>query len=142
MLKPGHLHAHLLAASPELRTNPDKVIVLVKSGQIVAAAAGSLSFEYRYTLNIVLLDYSGHADALIVPVLEWLQTHQIELFDNPDLREKSFRFEAEFLNKHTVDLSLELDLTERVIVALANPTSVQTATRYTITHIDEPARVI
>ena len=141
MLKPNSLRAHLSAATPALRVDPDKIIILVKSGTIAAAGAGSLSFEYRYTLNLIVLDYSGHADAIVLPLLDWLQVNQIELFDNPDLRDKSIRFEAEFLNKECVDLSIEIDLTERVHVAMANPGRPDTAGRFAITHLPEPARV-
>lgn len=141
MLKPNSLRAHLTAATPELRVNPDKIVILVKNGHIAAAGAGSLSFEYRYTLNVVVLDYSSHADAIIVPLLAWLETNQIELFDNVELRDKSIRFEAEFLNKETVDLSIEIDLTERVIVAIADPAQTAVSSRYTITHVPEPDRI-
>lgn len=141
MLKPNSLRAHLTAAIPELSVNPDKIVILVKNGNIAAAGAGSLSFEYRYTLNVIVLDYSSHADAIIVPLLAWLETHQIELFDNVELRDKAIRFEAEFLNKETVDLSIEIDLTERVIVAIADTAQTEVSSRYTITHVPEPDRI-
>lgn len=141
MLKPNSLRDHLIAATPELQVNPDKLVILIKSGTIAAALVNSLSFEYRYTLNLIVLDYSGHPDLIIVPMLEWLQLNQVELFDNADKREKAIRFEAEFLNRETMDLSIELDLTERTIVAVKDGQAAHTAQRYTVTHIAEPARV-
>jgi hypothetical protein len=142
MLKPSSLRAHLTNATPDLKKNPDKLTVFVKDGRLVSAAAKSLSFEYRYTLSLVVLDYEGHPDAIMVPLLAWLKRNQIELFENTDLREKSIRFEVEYLNKSTLDLTIDVDLTERVIVQPGSmPTSDVTAKRYNITHAGEPPRV-
>lgn len=142
MLKPHSLRAYLTEATPELRREPDKLSIYVTDGKIIAAGTGSLSFVYRYTLKVVVLDYSSHADAIFVPLLDFLQTEQVEIFENPDLRERSIRFEAEYLNKETIDLSIELDLTERVIVhAGPAPTSPETAQRYDVKHVGEPAHV-
>lgn len=140
MLKPNSLREHLIATTPELKTNPDKLVIMIKAGTIAAAFTESLSFEYRYTLNIIVLDYASHADMIMVPMLSWLQVNQVELFDNAEKREKAIRFEAEFLNRTTMDLSIELDLTERVIVELADAQATSTAKRYTITHTGEPPR--
>lgn len=141
MIKPNSLRDHLIAATPELQVNPDKLVILIKSGTIAAAWVDSLSFEYRYTLELLLLDYSSHPDLVIVPMLAWLQVNQSELFDNADKRDKAIRFTAEFLNKTTMDLCIELDLTERVIVAVADAQAPGTSQHYTVTHIGEPARV-
>ncbi|SOD27668.1 P2 phage tail completion protein R (GpR) [Variovorax sp. YR752] len=142
MLKPHSLRAHLTAATPELQRDPDKLTIFITNGRLVAAGAASLSFVYRYTLKLVVLDYSSHADAIFVPLLAWLRTNQVEIFENTDLREKSLRFEAEYLNKETMDLSIEIDLTERVIVKPGtDPTSKETAKRYDVTHAAEPAHV-
>lgn len=141
MLKPNSLRAHLTAATPELRRNPDKVSIFVREGRLLAAGAESLSFEYRYTLNVVVLDYAGASNAIMVPLLAWLRANQIEILDNPSLRDKSVRFDVEYLNKETVDISIEIDLTEAVIVAEGeDPASAETAKRYTVSHAAEPAR--
>jgi len=116
MLKPNSLRAHLTRAVPALVRDPDKLSVFVKHGKLVTTGAGSLSFEYRYTLNLLLLDYAEHADAIIVPLLAWLRDNQAEMAENPDQREKALRFEVDFLNAKTVDLVIEVDLTERVLV--------------------------
>ncbi|QNK71736.1 phage tail protein [Variovorax sp. PAMC26660] len=130
------------AATPELQNDPDKLSIFITNGKIVGAGAASLSFVYRYTLKLVVLDYSSHADAIMVPMLAWLRTEQVEILENPDLRERSFRFEAEYLNKETIDLSIELDLTERVIVSPgADPDSPETTRRYNVKHAAEPPHV-
>lgn len=145
MLKPQSLHKHLLAAVPEFRRDPDKLTINAREGRIVCTAAGGLSFEYVYTLNVIALDYAAHADAVIVPLLAWLREHQIELFENNDKREKSIRFEVDQLNRSAVDLSIEIDLTERVIVRPV-PASGETPPaggeqRFDVVHVPEPDRV-
>ncbi|PZP30437.1 MAG: phage tail protein [Roseateles depolymerans] len=144
MLKPSSLRRHLVAAVPELKRDPDKLSIFVRDGKIATTAAGSLSFEYRYTLNLVLLDYGSHADAIMVPVLAWLRENQPEIADNPELRDKSVRFDVEFLNAKTVDLSVELDLTERVIVKPRASTPAPAPNPgpqvFDVKHVGEPPR--
>ena len=116
MLKLADLRAHLTAAVPELARDPERLIVMAGAGRIIKTGTLALSFEYAYTARLFVLDYAGHADAIIVPLLAWLNRNQPEAFDNPDLREKALRFEAEHLTTSTIDLSIEIDLTERVLV--------------------------
>lgn len=134
MLKPSQLRDFITQANPALRRDPDKMQVFLDTGTIVAAGGKSLSYEYQYTLNIIVQDYRGHADAIILPMLAWLRTNQPELFENADKRARAIRFEVEFLNQETVDLSIEVDLTERVLVL---PDEAQGG-RLTATHIGEP----
>lgn len=116
MLKPGSLRAHLTAALPELARDPERLVVLARAGRIITTGTAALSFEYAYTLQMIVLDYAGHADAVMVPLLAWLKRHQPELMDNPDTRDKAIRFEVEYLTPQTIDLSIEVDITERVLV--------------------------
>ncbi|MCW5320544.1 phage tail protein [Verminephrobacter aporrectodeae subsp. tuberculatae] len=134
MLKPPSLRAHLARAVPKLKKDPDRLVVLARAGRLQTTGTGSLSFEYAYTLQVVVLDYAGHADAITVPILAWVAVNQPEIFDNPERREKSIRFEVEYQNASTVDLSVEIDLTERVLV---RPRTKQ-AGAYDITHVGEP----
>ncbi|WP_269633146.1 phage tail protein [Pelomonas sp. BJYL3] len=138
MLKPNSLRQHLVSAVPELKRDPDKLSIHITEGKLATTAAGSLSFEYRYTLNLILLDYGGHADAIMVPVLAWLRVHQPEIADNPELRDKAVRFAVEFLNTKTVDLSVEIDLTERVIVKRRAGTPEGGPQAFDVKHVDEP----
>lgn len=116
MLKPASLREHLTAALPELARDPEKLVVMANAGRALCTGTGTLSFEYAYTLQIILLDYAGHADAVIVPLIAWVSIHQPELLDNVDKRQRSIRFEANYLTEQTIDLSIEIDLTERVLV--------------------------
>jgi len=139
MYKPASLRRHLSAAVPELARDPDKLSLLVKAGRVACAGSTSLSFEYRYTLQLVVLDYAGAADAIVLPTLVWMRTHQSEYFDNPQQRDTDFRFEAEYNNATTIDLIIELQLTERVRVQPIG-TSPTAPGRFQIDHLGEPLR--
>jgi len=113
VIKPASLRAHLTAALPELRRDPERCEVFIDRGSIVATAAPGISFEYRYTLNLLLTDFAGHPDSVMVPLIEWIARHQPEMLANPSLREQ-IAFEADILANDLVDLDIKLPLTERV----------------------------
>lgn len=133
MKKPDGLKRVLLAAVPGLAADPTRLSIFVDKGKIGARGTGSLSFEYSYTLNVVLQDYAGDVDALMVPVLAWIAEVQPELFDK-DPREP-FSFEVELLDGAAVDVSIDLDLTELVRV-VPKPGG-----GYFVTHLDEPRAI-
>jgi len=131
MHKPDHLRAHLTQALPELARHPDKLLLFVDEGNLIATGAPGLAFEYRYTLTLILTDYTGSPDAVMVPLLDWLHVHQSELLMNPDRRD-GIRFEADILANNQVDLQIQLPLTERVGVQQTAPGE------FTTTHYPEP----
>lgn len=115
MLKPNSLRAHLTAAVPGLARDPDNLVMLVDNGCIIATGTAALSWQYRYTLSVLVLDWAGHADALIAPLLAWARRHQPDLFDNPTKREQAISFQVEMLSTSTADIHLSIDLTEDVL---------------------------
>jgi hypothetical protein len=114
MRKPEQLRRLLLRAVPGLADAPERLALFVDEGRIAARAGVTLSFEYRYTANVVIQDYAGDRDAVIVPLLAWIAQAEPELLARPDAQ--PFTFEAELLDGDAVDLSIKLDLTERVAV--------------------------
>lgn len=116
MNKPDSLRNHLLEAVPGLKRNPDRLLMFVDEGKVRCTAAASLSFEYGYNLQIILTDYAGHPDDVMVPLLGWLKVNQSELLENLDKSKEGVKFEADILDRSKVDLSITLPLTERVIV--------------------------
>lgn len=132
MYKPNSLRAHLTAVSAELRQNPDKLLTFADGGNMVATGTASLSFEYRYKFNIIITDYSGSEDALMVPLLAWVQVHQRDLLDNAELRKTGISFDVDYNNSESIDLAITLALTERVIVKPAG------AGRLEVLHLAEP----
>lgn len=143
MLKLNSLRTLLAQCLPELARDPERLIVLAEGGQAVSTGTTSLSFEYRYTARVILLDYTSHADAVLVPILAWMQVNQPEQMDNPATREKAVRFRVEPLNTGAMDLGIELDLTERAIVT-PDPDAAQdpdAPKRLRITHPEEPTHL-
>lgn len=103
----------LVRTVPSLKDDPAKLAVFADQGK-VSAKPGSLSFEYRYTANLVVEELAGDVDRVIVPILGWIAQHQPELMQRQD--GEPFGFEAETLAKDLIDLSITIDLTERVEV--------------------------
>jgi hypothetical protein len=116
MNKPESLRAHLIAAVPELKRNPDRLLTFVDNGSMRSTAAPGLSFEYSYTLNLILTDFAGHPDAIAIPLFAWVLVNQRELMENLEKGRDAIKFEADILDNSKVDLSITLPLTERVIV--------------------------
>lgn len=132
MNKPGQVRELLTKAVPELKRNPESLHIFVENGNINATGAGlNLSFEYQFELLILITDYAGHADSLIVPLLAWCRENQSEILTNPDRRD-GFKFRAEQLTHCTADVEITLKLTERVKVYLGENGAVN------IEHLPEP----
>lgn len=132
MNKPDSLRAHLLASVPELKHDPDRLLIFIDNGKVRCTAAGGLSFEYAYDLQIILTDFAGHPDSVMLPLLGWLQVNQSELMVNQDKSVAGIKFEADIIDSSKVDLSLTLPLTERVLVKKQDDGT------YTVKHAAEP----
>lgn len=131
MMKPGSLREALTAAVPDLARNPEKLHLFVDEGRVVTTGGRTISFEYQYTLTLIVVDFGGSSDAIMVPLLAWLRANQSELFFNPDRQRDGVTFEADILNHSTVDLAIKIPLTERVTVLVDGP-------GYRVTHQPEP----
>ncbi|HFW6891320.1 TPA: phage tail protein [Escherichia coli] len=134
MNKPQSLRRALNKAVPYVRNNPDKLHLFVDNGSLVATGTSSMSWEYRYTLNVVIEDFSGDQNLLMAPVLLWLRDNQPDAINNPTLREKLFTFEVDILRNDVCDISLNLQLTEHVLVSTDGSVSSVEA----VTEPDEP----
>ncbi|MEN4928349.1 phage tail protein [Erwinia billingiae] len=116
MLKPQQLRKALTDSVPLLQRNPDSLNVFIDSGRIVSTLATSLSFEYQYRLNMVITDYTGDIDLLIVPMLEWLRVNEPDIMATKEKQQTGFTFKADVISDTASDISIDLQLSERVIV--------------------------
>lgn len=116
MLKLNEVREIIVRANRYLQDNPDKLQVFIDSGKIVSTGAGGLSFEYDYTLTVIVQDFYGHADLIVLPLLVYLRTNQPELFENYSKNKELIQFDVEFLDQSSIDLMLKINLTERVLV--------------------------
>jgi hypothetical protein len=113
--KPASLREYLTVGMPHLKTAGERLQVRVESGRVVAAFGPGLSFEYRYSLKLTLLDFvDKDQDRLFALIIAWLSRHQRELLLNAELAENALTFEVDDLGGGTLDLELTLPLTERV----------------------------
>lgn len=110
MIKLQHLRAHILASVPELARNPEQLHTFVNDGKIKFARGQNLSHQYTVDAQIIITDYSGSLDTVMVPLLQWLNSYQPDL--DPD---EAVQIEAEILNNTHWDLALTVRLTERVV---------------------------
>lgn len=115
MNKPQSLREALNKAVEYVRANPDRLHLFVDSGASVATSAASVSWEYRYTLNVIITDFTGDQNLLMAAVMYWLRTNQPDALQNPNERDRLFTFEVDILGNGACDVSINLKLTERVI---------------------------
>jgi len=130
---PKYLREALNKAVPYLQNNPNELDIFIDNGSLVTTAVPSISREYRDVLNLVIEDFSGDQNLLMAPIIAWLQAKQSDAINNPELREKLFSFEVDILNSEACDISINLHLTERVIVNSDGSIS-------SVIAVDEPER--
>lgn len=116
MIKPQQLRAALTESLPWLQRHPENLRLFTDSGRIASTLANSLSFEYQFRLNLLITDYTGDMDFIIVPILAWLREHQPDIMATEEKRRTGYTFEADINNDGSFDISINLQLTERVIV--------------------------
>lgn len=116
MEKPKQLRRALTDSVPLLQRNPDGLNMFIDGGRIVSTLASSLSFEYQYQLNLVITDYSDNIDLVMVPLLAWLRENQPDIMATEEKRRTGFTFKVDVLSDTHCDISIDLQLTERVIV--------------------------
>ncbi|MGK6329131.1 phage tail protein [Erwinia sp. DT-104] len=116
MLKPKQLRRALTDSVPLLQRNPDGLNMFIDGGRIASTLASSLSFEYQYQLNLVITDYGDDIDLIMVPLLAWLRENQPDIMATEEKRCTGFTFKVDVLSDMLCDISIDLQLTERVIV--------------------------
>lgn len=111
MNKLQDLRAWLTHRVPALARNPDQLLTFIDEGRIRFHAGSTLSHQYSMPVQVVVTDWRDSADDILLPILEWLRVREPG-FD-PD---NTLSFDAEIIDKQTLDLSLRIQITERVIV--------------------------
>ncbi|KVN57517.1 phage tail protein [Burkholderia stagnalis] len=131
MNKPGSLRGAIETTIPYLVENPERLTVFIDHGSLVATGAKGLSFEYRYVCHVLLLEFTGDADALFLAIVEWVRGNQPDLLLDPDARAHGITYEIDILDNETSDVSIKLQLTESVVVKVNDDGS------RTIEHVDD-----
>lgn len=114
MKKPASLRTLLLQTVPGLAAAPERLAMFTDKGKVACRATGNLAFEYAYTLNVVIEDYAGDIDGIVVPLLAWIERNEPELMKREP--QEPFDFESEILDADRADVSINIELTERVLM--------------------------
>lgn len=110
MKKLQALRSHLLQAVPDLQRGPEKLLTFIEDGAIRFHRGPNYSHQYTMPARIIITDYRGEVDAVIIPLLEWISRFE------PDADpEQAIQLEAEILNNQAYDLMLTVTLKERVV---------------------------
>lgn len=143
MKKHASLRAYLLERTPWLHNDPTRLATFVENGQLVAKgdgsiSSGSLCYEQQYRLTLVVLDFADDPEEIIVPIYEWLTVNQPDFMLNPGWQKTGFSFEVEVINEDLCDLTISLQLTERIIGKIKDKNATTSKERYEIATVDEP----
>lgn len=145
MKKPALLRAYLLERTPWFNDDPTRLITLVKNGHVVATGDGSsfkekksVCYEHQYTLDIMVLDFPGDPEEINIPMLEWLETHQVDKMHNPEFQRQGISFDAEIIDTEKIDYRVSVTLTERIIAHVKDEDATISRERYAVESADEP----
>jgi hypothetical protein len=125
MDKLNSLKQHLLDHIPVLKRDPDCLHVFADKGTIHFIASRELHFQYEYTAVVIVTGLALHADAVFVPVVHWCKLNQLDL-DN-----EGVKFLADPIDGNSIDLRIEIPLTEPVRV-------LEVEGGYSTEHVTEP----
>ncbi|HCM9553590.1 TPA: phage tail protein [Enterobacter kobei] len=117
MHKLKSLRQALIDAIPQLKANPDRLQMSVGSGNIDARLTSSLSFEKHYQLNAKVNSFSGDSEGVFVPVVAWLGENQPDIFTLDEGRKNGCSFTIVLNDDDTMDISIKVQLTERILVS-------------------------
>ncbi|KQM79352.1 hypothetical protein ASE70_05645 [Sphingomonas sp. Leaf22] len=128
MRKPESLRQLLFATA--LKGQAEKLSTFIDRGGVECRRGAALTFKYRYTLSLTVEGYAGSIDALMIPILAWVAEQQPDLLDRAP--HQPFSFESELLDADTADVSIELELSEIVLVKRTGKSA------FEATHVAEP----
>jgi hypothetical protein len=116
MLKLNILREQINNAIPWAKSNPDKLETRIRKGNLVASGCPGASFEYRYYIDVLAMDYPADIDTLSLAILNWARDHQPDLLFNPDKRAREIGFDADILDNGNVDVLFTFPVSEATMV--------------------------
>jgi hypothetical protein len=114
MNKPDRFRMALLAALPDVASDPQRLSIFVEKGKLIATGSERAGWQYSYQLTAILQDFAGDMDTVAGAVIAWVAAEQPDMLTNPAHAERGIRFECELMTTELVDISIEIDLTEAV----------------------------
>lgn len=114
MQKPASLRTALTAAIPEIRDQPDRLVIWVEDGAVRARQTETNGFAFQYPLSVLLRELSTDIAIVALAINRWLRRHQPDLLAGG--AGDSYKFETDVLDNATADILFTIDLTENVAV--------------------------
>lgn len=119
MQKHQSLREALVAVLPEIEREKDRLAVWIDQGSIAARlgtkdAIRNTGFEYRYRVNVILLDFTKDPAVVFATLIDWLRTNQPELLLNPETLKTAVDFRVDVLDDRKVDIEIHTELSEAV----------------------------
>ena len=115
MQKPTSLRKALMSALPELRDQPDRLVIWVEDGAVRCRETPDHGFAFEYPLAILISEASTDIAIIAHAVNRWLRVNQPDRLTAG--QGDSYKFEADILDNATADIALTIQLTEDIKVA-------------------------
>ena len=119
MDKPASLRKKLADTFAVLKDHPDKLTIYIIAGSINGQKY-SLSHTEKYTIRVLLTEWPTPMQEVTATILSWMQEHQPQKLLQGNIGNETMRYEAEIIDNNTADLLYELDITEKVVVKVAD----------------------
>ena len=116
MAKHDILRTYLVDQLPELARNPDKLLIYMTGGRLVARYGANLGFEQRAKLAIDVLGFTGSPAQFFLPLVLWLRRYEPAVLQNHDKGDEQIAYEIDILDNGAVDISVQLPMSEAVDV--------------------------
>lgn len=119
MKKPESLRAKLIAAFPDLASDPARLRMWIERGSLQCnMAPDNLNYGVRYTLTVVVEGWDLPAIMIWVLLIDWLRIHQPELLtpSHNNEGERGIPFETDIISATESDISFDLPLREMIRV--------------------------
>jgi hypothetical protein len=135
------LRAWLEACCPSLKRDPELLLAYIEGGGVTAsgietpgetAGVAVLSHRYAYKATLLIDEFPGQLDELMIPILAWVARHQPELLGSAAGQKPAIVFDADRLRNDSFKIAIELALTEFVRV-VRRPDG-----GFDLQHLDEP----
>jgi hypothetical protein len=112
MQKPTDLRTAITAAYPEFARDPDRLTMWVEDGRVRSPMTANRGFTCEYTLNITVVAMTTDPGVLFLAINDWCRTNQPDLLTA--LPNAGYSFEADLIDRQTIDLHITLKLTEQI----------------------------
>lgn len=119
MDKPASLRKKLADTFTVLKDHPDKLTIYIIAGSINGQKY-TLGHTEKYTMRVLLTDWPTPMQEVTVTILSWMQEHQPQKLLQGNIGNETMRYEAEIIDNNLADLLYELDITEKVVVKVAD----------------------